>query len=298
MQVDFKVKRAENCALIDTKKWITDGTGITFHRMSGRDIPTFINKVLSVHPVTIQLKEVVKEGDTVLLSKIASDISQYKKFPIHVGDERYFNCPVMQILGVFKDEEITLESLNMCTDKILIKKIGIDYKGLKLGEDNTMIGEVIKIGTNKFDKDWRKLPLSVKVGDVVLVRDNVTTKVRLKEGEYYATEDSMIVGRFDSSDFNLENLTILNNYILMSPYISETLGDVLLTPLLDYENEDITEIYNRDLFRVVKVDSKVDRVLENDILLVDRNFTNYVYVGTSKYFVISGIDYITSKVKK
>lgn len=297
MRIDFKVKRAEDCILIDTKAWITDGTGISLHRMSGRDVPTFINKAISVYPVTEGLKNVVSKGDTVLLSRVASDISQYRKFAVRVGDDRYFHCPIMQVLGIFKNGEISFSSLNMCTDKILIEKIDVQYKGLYLSENNTMIGKVVKTGTHKFDKDWNKLPLSVKVGDTVLIRDNVTTKIRLLEGEYYATEESMVVGVFNSSLFDLNNLTVLNNYIVMSPYIPETLNSVVITPKLDYENEDITEIYNRDLFKVIKKDESVDRVFENDILLIDRSLTNYVYIGSEKYFITSGLDYIVSKVK-
>lgn len=298
MNIDFKVKRAENCVLIDTKAWITDGTGISLHRMSGRDVPTFINKAISVYPITEGLRDIVSEGDTILLSKVASDISQYKKFEIKAGDERYFHCPIMQVLGTFKNSEISFNALNMCTDKILIEKVDLEYKGLYLSEDNTMVGRVVKIGTCRFDKDWKKQPLSVKVGDIVLIRDNVTTKVRLSEGEYYATEESMVVGVFNSSVFDLDHLTVLNNYVIMSPYIPETLSSIVVTPILDYENEDITEIYNRDLFKVLKVPEKFDNISRDDILLVDRNLTNYVYIGSKKYFVISDIDYITSKINK
>lgn len=298
MEIDFKVKRAEDCILIDTKAWITDGTGISLHKMSGRDVPTGINKVLDVYPKTKELEGVVSKGDTVLLSKAASDISQYRKFGVKEGDERYFHCPVMQVLGTFKNREISFNTLKMCTDKILIKKIDTTIDELFLSEDNTMVGKVLKVGTCKFDKNWNKTPLSVKVGDIVLIRDNVTTKVNLKEGEYYATEDSMVVGAFTSSKFTLDNLTILNNYVILESHIQETLNNLILTPILNYEEEDFTEIYNRDLFRVIKKDENVDKISKNDILLIDRNFTNYVYVGSKKYFVVSGMDFITSKINR
>ena len=78
MMIDFRVKRSEDCITIDTKAWITSSDiGITIHRMSGRDIPTFITKVVSVNPVVESLKGLVKTGDIVLLSRVASDISQY-----------------------------------------------------------------------------------------------------------------------------------------------------------------------------------------------------------------------------
>lgn len=296
--IDFKVKRAEDCVLIDTKGWITDGTGISKHRMSGRIIPTFINKALDVYPVTRGLKSIVNNGDTILISRIASDISQYRKFGVREGDERYYHCPIMQVLGIFENEEISLSSLKMCTDKVLIEKIDMTSKGIILPETNTMIGKVVKVGTHKFDKDWNILPLCSKVGDTVLVRDNVSTEIYLKEGKYYATEDSMIVGIFENEKFDLNHLNVCNDYVIMNPYIPEFLNSMLVTPTLDFENEDISEIYNRDLFKVLKVDKKVDRVLENDILLIDRNLTNYVYLGLEKYYVLNGIDNISSKIIK
>lgn len=298
MKIDFKVKRAEDCVLIDTKAWLMDGTGISLHKMSGRDVPTGLIKVLDVYDKTKELKGVVAEGDTVLLSKAAADISQYRKFGVKEGDDRYFHCPIMQVLGVFRDKDISLNSLSMCTDKILLKKIDAKVNGLFLSEDNTMVGEVVKTGTHKFDKEWNKLPLSVKIGDIVLIRDNVTTKVNLQEGEYYATEDSMVVGTFTSSEFDLSSLTILNNYIILESYVQETLNSIVLTPVLDFEEEDITEIYNRDLFKVVKTDDKIDKIFKNDIVLIDRNFTNYVYIGSKKYFVVAGMDFVTGKINR
>ena len=63
---------------------------------------------------TRELKGVVAEGgDTVLLSKAAADISQYRKFGVKEGDDRYFHCPIMQVLGVFRDKDISL-TLCLC----------------------------------------------------------------------------------------------------------------------------------------------------------------------------------------
>lgn len=297
MMIDFRVKRSEDCITIDTKAWITSSDiGITIHRMSGRDIPTFITKVVSVNPVVESLKGLVKTGDTVLLSRVASDISQYKKFAVKVGDDRYFNAPIMQVLGVFNGE-ISFESLSLLTDKILIEKIETDVNGIILSKDNTMVGRVLKTGTNRFDKDWNKFPLTIKQGDIVLVRDNVTTEITLNSKRYYITEEPMIVGVFKEDRYDLNSLQLMNDYIILDSYIPEQMGK-LFTPIMDYEEADYTQIYDRDLFKVVKTPDNIDNIFENDILLIDRNYTNYVYLGAKRYFVLAGTEYISARVNK
>lgn len=297
MTIDFKVKRSEDCITIDTKAWITSSTiGITVHRMSGRDIPTYITKAVSVNPVTENLKGLINTGDTILLSRVASDISQYKKFAVKVGDDRYFNAPIMQILGVFNGD-ISLENLELLTDKILIEKIEAAADGIILSKDNTMVGRVLKTGTNRFDKEWNKYPLTVKQGDVVLVRDNVTTEIMLGSKRYYVTEEPMVVGIFKGDKYSLDSLQLLNNYIILDSYIKEQMGN-LFTPIMDYEEADYTQIYDRDLFKVLKVSNELDNIRENDILLIDRNYTNYVYLGAKRYFVLSGTEYISARVNE
>lgn len=299
MKIDFKVKRAEDCAIIDTKKWVADiSTGITIHRLSGRDIPTGIAHVISTYPVKKGLKNLVQDGDLVLVSKVASDISQYRKFAVDRDDNRYFHLPLMQILGIFEGGIVSYDSLQMLTDKILIKKLEPKYEGLLRANDGTMFGEVVKVGTNRFNKKWEKEPLTVKVGDKIIVRDNISTEIMLDGNYYFAVEEPMVVGIFENyENLTLENLTLINNNILMQPYIPETIDNSsIMTPFLNYEELDYTEIYNRDLFKVLKTDKRLDKIDKNDILLVDRNLTNYACLSSEKYFIISGLDFISAKV--
>lgn len=299
MKIDFKVKRAEDCALIDTKKWVDNAsTGITLHRLSGRDIPTGITELKSVYPVKEGLKNIIKEGDLVLISKVAADISQYRKFAVERGDERYFHVPIMQVYGIFKNHNINYDSFQLVTDKVLLKRLEPKYSGILKAEDNTMIGEVVKIGTNKFDENWNSKPLTVKVGDRVIVRDNVSTEIYLDGERYYVVEEPTIIGIFKDEDrFELESLRIFNNSILLEPYIPKNICDsIIITPNMNYEDADYTELYNRDLFKVAAVDQELDKIHRNDILLIDRNFTNYVYLGTKKYFTISGLNFVSAKI--
>ena len=297
--IDFKIPRTKDCIIIDTKNWVQNSSQmLTIHRMSGRDIPTYLATALEVNAEKEVLKDGVKKGDTVLLTRVASEVAQYRAFELEVGDKRYYDVPIMQVLGKFTDNKISYNSLNMLFDKILIKKVDTSKIGLlEIPNSNTMIGEVIKVGTCKFDKDWNRQDLQVKVGDKVLIKDNVITEITFGADTYYATEESMVVGKFNSNEFTLENLTLINKSIIFDSYIAETaLSSNLLTPLLNFEDEDITDIYNRDLFKVLAVDNSLTDLKKNDIILTDRSVTNYVYIGVDKYFMLSGTDYLEAKI--
>ena len=130
-----------------------------------------------------------------------------------------------------------------------------------------------------------------------MIRDNVTTEITLNGETYYATEESMVVGVFEGNDYSLNSLRLLNDSIIFDSYVAENvLGSSLLTPSMNYENEDITDIYNRDLFKVLASDKSLTKLQRDDIIIVDRSVTNYVYIGTDKYFMLSGMDYIEAKV--
>lgn len=298
--IDFKVPRAKDCIIIDTKNWLQNSSQIlTVHKMSGRDIPTFISKVIDVSAEKDVLRNYINKNDTVLLTRVASEVAQGRAFETEVGDKRFYNVPIMQVLGVFKEGVISYDTLNMLFDKILIKKIDTTRVGfLDIPNSNTMIGEVVKTGTCKFDKDWNKQELTVKAGDLVLIRDNVTTEIMLGNEIYYATEESMVVGLFnDNKDFSLQNLKLINESIILEQYIPDTTFNTkFLTPSLNFEDEDITDLYNRDLFKVTAVDGSLTKLKKDDIILTDRSVTTYVYIGIDKYFMLSGMNYLEAKV--
>ena len=300
--IDFKVPRAKDCVLIDTKKWVqTKPSGLTIHRMSGRDIPTYIAKAESIYINKEVFQGEIREGETLLISRVASETAQYRIFGIDPEDKRYCNIPIMQVLGVFKDDKFSFDSLSLLFDKVLIRKVDDEKDNLlKLPDNNTLVGEVLKIGTCRFDKGWNKKDLTVKVGDKVLIRDNVSTEITLDGNTYFITEESMVVGIFERDVYNLENLKLINESILLASYIPEkTLNsNLLVTPVMNYEDADVTEIYNRDLLKIVAVDKSLTKLKKGDIILTDRNVTNYVYLGVSKYFILSGMTYIEAKIEE
>jgi hypothetical protein len=71
----------------------------------------------------------------------------------------------------------------------------------------------------------------------------------------------------------------------------------LSTPTLNFEEEDVTDIYNRDLFKIVAIDKSLTNLKKDDIILTDRSVTNYAYIGVDKYFLLTGTTYLEAKVK-
>ena len=268
--INFKVPRTKNSIIIDIKNWVQNSSQIlTVHRLSGRPLPTYIAKVLEVNEEKENLKGVVSKGDTVLLSRVASEVAQFRAFEVEVGDKRYYDVPIMQVLGVFLNGVISFNSFNPILDKIVVKKLDTTKIGaLEFPDNQTMIGKVIKVGSCRFDQKWNKHELNVKVGDTVLIKDNVTTEISLDGNTYYVTEESMVVGVFNSEKYNLENIKFLNKSIIMESYIPPmALNSTLLTPSMNFEAEDITSIYNRDLFKIVALDQSLTNLKKDDIIL-------------------------------
>lgn len=291
--IDFKVKRSEDCILIDTKKWVQNSSNIlSIHKMSGRTFPTYLANVLSVNPVKEEYKGLVNEGDLVLISRVASEIASYKAFAVEAGDNRFYNVPISQICGKFSSNDLSYESLEVLTDKVLVEKVEPEYeKSLIVStNDNTMLGKVLKAGPKSLYKE----------DEVILIRDNVTTMVTLKGKPYYVVDNDMIVGHFSAKDnISLETLNVNNKSVILKQYIPEkALNSSLLTPILNYEDSDYSEIYNRDLFKVVAVDKELTKISIGDILLLNTDVTNYVFLKGEKYNIVSGMDHIEAKIEE
>ena len=298
--IDFKVPRLKDSILIDTKEWLHDNSLLEVRKISGKPIPTYLTEIKEIDAEKGVFKNVLNKGDKVLLTRVASEVAQYRTFEVEVGDKRYYTAPIMQVIGVFKDREITFSSLQMLFDKILIKKVENNKVGdIVITSSNTMMGEVVKVGWCKFDQDWNTYPLKVKIGDKVLIRDNVTTEITLNNETYYATEESMVVGIFKGDEINLNSLNIINENILLSPYIpTKAFGSNLLTPLLNYEDEDVTDFYNRNLFKVERSDSTLTKIKKDDIILINRSITNYAYLNNEKYFILSGLADVEARIEE
>ena len=301
--LNFKVDKTKDCIIINTDEWIQNSeNSLKRYKMSGRSIITYLTEVVDKNIVSDKFKEadsVLEKGGIVLVSKIASEISRDRA--ITIDNKKYYNIPVMQVLGYFEGNKVSFNTLNLLYDKVLVEKVSLN-EGIFYTEDHSMVGKVLKIGTHGFDSEWNRKPLQVKVNDVVLIKDNVSTKVTLDNKEYYVLEEGAIVGIF-GDDLKLDNLRVINNSVLLKEYIDEKLlgSDLLYTPFLNYKDLDETDIYNRNMFQVVRVDKSLKDLEIGDIVLADRSVSNYVSVNEDKYedkyFMFTGMFYIDAKIR-
>ena len=288
LNFDFKIDKNKDCILINPNNWIVNSSNkIQKYRLSGRDVLTYITEILDVYADKGVLKGFIKPHDTVLLTRVASEVSQYKGFVGPDGDSKYYTIPIMQVIGVFENKNITLDSLNILFDKILYKKIEQETKGiLKDINDNTTLGKVVKTGFCKFTNKWEKQPLTVKEGDIILVKDNISTEIVLDGETYYVVEESGIVGIFKNDNISFDNIIFMNNIVLMNPYIPEKMStnSLLWTPIMDYEDLDYSEIYCRNQFKIAYLDENLTKLKKGDIVIIDRNVTTYVYFNKQKLY--------------
>ena len=295
--VDYNVDGTENCVLINTRDWLyPDNTLVLKYKMSGRTVITYLTKALKVNVDTAKFPTHIEEGQTLLLSRIVSDISMHREHKIE--NNYYSNAPVTQVMGYFVDNKITYDNLVMLYDKILVERVDIHKDELiKRVDDNTMVGKVLKVGTNTFNKEWKPLPLQVSVGDTILIRDNATTLITIDNKEYYAIEHGNTIGKFSDS-LRMNNIEVINDYIIMHEYVDELkIDDSIISTRLDsYEGMDWSSYYNDSIFIVIHKDKNLTKINIGDKVVVNKHLVNYAYFNNVRYNVISGLDYIEAKI--
>ena len=92
----------------------------------------------------------------------------------------------------------TFKRLIPSLNRILVKRsepIKKTASGIILSKnDQPNTAEVTAVGPGQFDDKGSRLPLSVKVGDIVLLPDFNGTKVELTDGEFFLYRDTDILG--------------------------------------------------------------------------------------------------------
>lgn len=303
MNLSYDIDRSYDCVKIDTDNWMSNSKyGLLRHRMSGRTVTTCLTKVLdkNIDNKNAEANTVLKEGSLIILSNIMAEISRERAYKIE--NKSYYDVPIRHIIGYFEDNIVDLEHLKLLYNNILIKKIDLSTTGvLYTVNENSTVGEVIRVGANRFNIETDPQPMSVAVGDIVLVQDNVTTSINIDGEEYLLLAESSVVGIFPSKDdINIDKVDFINNSVLLEEYIDESLmnSSVLLTPNINYEELDLSDIFNRDLFKVVGVDEDLNLhgLEKNDIIFTDRNLTFYVYFKKKRYFLVQGMNNIYGKL--
>ena len=300
LTLDFKTERSKDCILIDATKWVQNKSNmVQQYRLSGRDVITYIAEVLDTNLVNPEFKGKVKKGDYVLLSRVVSEVSQYRTYGID-GDNKYFNVPFMQIMGVFENRVISYNAFTPLFNKVLAvpftpKKEGQFVEGIT---NKATIGKVLKTGRCRFNEAWEREPMKTSYGDTILIKDNMTTNIKLDGKDYYLLEEESIVCILDDLTYSLDDSEFINKSVLLQNYVPEKLlgSSILYTPNINYEDLDYTDIYNKNQMRVCHADLTLTQVKKNDIIFIDRNVASYVYYEDQKYYIVNGLDYVEGKL--
>lgn len=285
MLIDYKVIRTEDCALMDVNNWVPT-SDIISQSIKGKMSASFVTEVIDEN-----FKEDygILKGDYMLITKVASEIAPMRSYDLNDG-KKYFNLPVSQIIGKFENKEISLNALKLILGKVLIEKVEKNESCLYLPSTSDMLGKVIKVNS-EID--------SIKEDSVVFLKDNIVTPIRLGGKEYYAADDTNIVGVLNYG-LSVEDIDFINESILMKSYVNKHLmgSDILLAPDINYEDLDYSDVFNRDLFQIKFLDRRLKELNKEDVVLARRDFTSYVYINNEKYFLLNGKKWIEAKIEE
>jgi len=269
--------------MVDINDW-NDDKALLQISLKGKLLPTFITKCVKINSAPAYRPVPFKEGDTVALSSIATRIGILKPFQIPNDPNNYANVHLSQVLGYFKDSEITIDNFVPLYDKVVMKKVDVPVSNyIVMISDSMSVGEVISTGNGGFDKAWNKRPMNVKVGDRVLIRDNVTTTISIDNDEYYVTDDNYIIGKFNDDRYELDNITLYDdNMSIFEEYTNDRIdGSFLFRPVLSNETE-IAQSYQENFFKVLKSNK-----LNDGIYVISRFDMEYIKFKGKTYFVTS-----------
>lgn len=97
-----------------------------------------------------------------------------------------------------KKNVVRIEPLH---DKVVVKPLSeekVTASGIVIPDtvnrEKPMQGEVVAVGPGKLDKHGKRMPMSVKVGDVVLFTKYAPDEVEIDDVEYLVIEEEKILG--------------------------------------------------------------------------------------------------------
>lgn len=285
MIIDYKVTRTEDCALMDVNNWVPT-SDIISQNIKGKMSASFVTEVVDEN---FKENYGILKGDCILITKVASEIAPMRSYDLNDG-KKYFNLPISQIIGKFENKEISLNTLKLIMGKVLIEKVDNRDSYLFLPSTSDMLGKVVKVNS-EID--------SIKEDSIVFLKDNIVTPIRLDGKEYYAADDTNIVGVLNYG-LSAEDIDFINESVLMKPHVNKHLmgSGILLAPDINYEDLDYSDIFNRDLFQIKFLDKNLKGLNQGDIILAKRDFTSYVYINDEKYFLLNGKKWIEAKIEE
>ena len=278
---DIANTKAYGHVIINSEDWHSPEP-LVLTNLKGKIIPTNITTAVGINPAPAYRPLPFKVGDLIALSGLATRITSYLPFKLPDDPTIYSSTHLSQVIGYFVDNKVDYDNFIPIYDKVMFKPIEVKQSDfLYLSDDNLSVGVVVKTGDGGFNDDWDRVPMNFKVGDVVLVRDNVSTRVTLGQEDYYVVDDKFIMGKFESKDkLNIEDLKLCEGVHLFEEYEDDTIEGSMLYKVPMGDEDDISQTYQNMLFKLVKSDE-----VSEGIYYINRIDTEYVKFKNKTYFV-------------
>ena len=278
---DIANTKAYGHVIINSEDWHSPEP-LVLTNLKGKIIPTNITTTVGINPAPAYRPLPFKVGDLIALSGLATRITSYLPFKLPNDPTIYSSTHLSQVIGYFVDNKVDYDNFIPIYDKVMFKPIEVKQSDfLYLSDDNLSVGVVVKTGDGGFNDDWDRVPMNFKVGDVVLVRDNVSTRVTLGQEDYYVVDDKFIMGKFESKDkLNIEDLKLCEGVHLFEEYEDDTIEGSMLYKVPMGDEDDISQTYQNMLFKLVKSDE-----VPEGIYYINRIDTEYVKFKNKTYFV-------------
>ena len=278
---DIANTKAYGHVIINSEDWHSPEP-LVLTNLKGKIISTNITTTVGINPAPAYRPLPFKVGDLIALSGLATRITSYLPFKLPDDPTIYSSTHLSQVIGYFVDNKVDYDNFIPIYDKVMFKPIEVKQSDfLYLSDDNLSVGVVVKTGDGGFNDDWDRVPMNFKVGDVVLVRDNVSTRVTLGQEDYYVVDDKFIMGKFESKDkLNIEDLKLCEGVHLFEEYEDDTIEGSTLYKVPMGDDDDISQTYQNMLFKLVKSDE-----VPEGIYYINRIDTEYVKFKNKTYFV-------------
>ena len=278
---DIANTKAYGHVIINSEDWHSPEP-LVLTNLKGKIIPTNITTAVGINPAPAYRPLPFKVGDLIALSGLATRITSYLPFKLPDDPTIYSSTHLSQVIGYFVDNKVDYDNFIPIYDKVMFKPIEVKQSDfLYLSDDNLSVGVVVKTGDGGFNDDWDRVPMNFKLGDVVLVRDNVSTRITLGQEDYYVVDDKFIMGKFESEDkLNIEDLKLCEGVHLFEEYEDDTIEGSMLYKVPMVDEDDISQTYQNMLFKLVKSDE-----VPEGIYYINRIDTEYVKFKNKTYFV-------------
>ena len=278
---DIANTKAYGHVIINSEDWHSPEP-LVLTNLKGKVIPTNITTAVGINPAPAYRPLPFKVGDLIALSGLATRITSYLPFKLPDDPTIYSSTHLSQVIGYFVDNKVDYDNFIPIYDKVMFKPIEVKQSDfLYLSDDNLSVGVVVKTGDGGFNDDWDRVPMNFKLGDVILVRDNVSTRITLGQEDYYVVDDKFIMGKFESKDkLNIEDLKLCEGVHLFEEYEDDTIEGSTLYKVPMGDDDDISQTYQNMLFKLVKSDE-----VPEGIYYINRIDTEYVKFKNKTYFV-------------